>query len=1473
MSVERLPYLVDARKVKVQVEEWRKHLLDLTASNPLLCLDKSRASKLLVSIPELRQLLQLLQTDGKLQLPHISVEGRGRAARVIFEPGQVSFALRREDPPEPDLRKNPAWAIELRNRLRRLYENGRASLQERGVWTLHLAFGLLRWRDERLGQASSPVLLLPCELQRARGSGRLTLVASDEEPYLNPALRIYLRTYLKVELEDPPDTDDLPALDDWLEQQQPFHQTDLELLKEVWLATFHFESLALFEDLGRLTDEAASHPVVADLAGALSAPPDPDPGSSSRGTGFAPVFGESHAADALPSRPETRPAAQATGTPPLPLPSQKADRQPVSRETQLVYLPFVHSGGDGQDLHPLGTPAPVLETDSSQYQAVALASHGQNLVLHGPPGTGKSQTIAAIIADALAQGKRVLFVSAKMAALEVVYSRLKELGLHRYCLEIHGVLSKRSRVVAELGSALEEAREVREGPKSSAWVEFRRLSEKLNDLAAELHAERGETKISLLGALARLGQLSQQLAERDPVAEFRPGKLRAPLPWSDLLMVTQSQLSECLDTLRELAGLPGHTGRRENPWYGFNRIDLSRREMEAIADRLEQAAATCRSLLQALRSIDSSGRCFRPTLANVTRLASSLAAGAADDSLPAGWPGRSAADLRSAAGKLQLAASRAKIREALQERLRRFSSRPPREIISVLGQFHPLYATPVRFFMPGWYQWQRKARRCFGAAIRLTPDLARNVARLARITERLERWYTIRRSFWTRLTGRSLPFEEKILRAESDRFLRAASLHKELGQFGLHPEACFESDGRLSPHGRELVRLHQCESLRQLSDLGKDWRDGLLDPSGLQQLTIEEISRRIDILAASFDTDAGAALKEWMKRNALLARSRELNLEGFLQRYGEDLPATLAEEFEYRFWSLWIDAVLEASPELKKISQSQGRKWLDGLVEADRNARRESLELALSRASRTAASCHSLEPLKLDKPLRFLRREIAKQRNHAPIRRLLAEAWDAVGMLKPCFMMSPLSVSSYLPPRTGLFDLAIFDEASQIPTPEALPAILRARQVIVAGDSMQLPPTSFFRSSLPEDSGEEDGEGESEGATDTALAPLASILDECKTARRAFIETYLRWHYRSRDERLILFSNKHFYENRLMTFPSPTPSSTDLGVRFVHVPDGLYERGGRRVNIPEAKAVVRQLRELAREFPGRSIGVITLNLNQAEAIEDELQSEGGDLLASLESGRPETFFIKPLENVQGDERDIIVISLGYGYHEGGGSQQDQETSGRRGEKQDGDTRMEGGGKQDPQTGRSLSTHFGPISQQGGEKRLNVLITRARYLCVLVSSLKASDLASRMLSGRGAILLRDFLEYAEGGGQDGQRKGAAEMSLSPNLHQVLAESLKRKGLRTGLLIGGGRLLVPLAVSDGRNNAAGDGYRFAIECFGWQQPWLSNARDREILWPAVLEKLGWRYLRFWPIDWLDNRRQTAEDLAMQCLLSSD
>ncbi|MBQ9748288.1 MAG: DUF4011 domain-containing protein [Clostridia bacterium] len=457
----------------------------------------------------------------------------------------------------------------------------------------------------------------------------------------------------------------------------------------------------------------------------------------------------------------------------------------------------------------------------------------------------------------------------------------------------------------------------------------------------------------------------------------------------------------------------------------------------------------------------------------------------------------------------------------------------------------------------------------------------------------------------------------------------------------------------------------------------------------------------------------------------------------------------------------------------------------------------------------------------------ILKKELGKKRNIMPLRKLFRMIPNLLLKLKPCLMMSPLSVSYFLETDAYHFDLVIFDEASQIFPEDAIGAICRGSQVIIAGDSKQLPPTDFFASATNGSDADYDRPDEEalDVVSDSILEEAASVLPN----------RTLLWHYRSRHESLIAFSNREIYGNRLITFPSSAPRKADMGVEYVYVSDGCYDRGGKKDNIREAERCTALIFEHIRQHPDRSLGIIAFSESQQSAIEDAVvaqRAKNPDCEWFFNESKEEPFFIKNLENVQGDERDTIIFSIGYGKDANG----------------------------------VMHMNFGPVGKPGGERRLNVAVTRAKCNIKLVGSILPSDIDTDRITSDGARMLRAYIAYAIGGTDALSATEEHDTGRSEDTFcKVIGAFLEEHGYRIRTGVGCSEYKIDIAVE----NPDGS-YLAAIECDGASYIQAGTARDRDRLRRSVLQSMGWRLYRVWSTAWM--RNPEVEGKALLAFLAS-
>ena len=596
----------------------------------------------------------------------------------------------------------------------------------------------------------------------------------------------------------------------------------------------------------------------------------------------------------------------------------------------------------------------------------------------------------------------------------------------------------------------------------------------------------------------------------------------------------------------------------------------------------------------------------------------------------------------------------------------------------------------------------------------------------------------------------------------------------------------------------------------------------------LHQATIESALNKVLALRDRVDD-----LRIWVDYEDVKDRFSLAGLAPFLTRLAEKpFPAAqLVAIFRKGVYQEWINNLYTEDDCLGQFRRENHEQTIADFRKIDQ-------ELIRLSANRVIEAANGRKPQDIliqadDSEIGVLLKESAKKRRLMPIRSLLQRIPNLLPRLKPCLLMSPISVSQFLTPELMKFDLILYDEASQIVPEDAVGSIYRGKTIVVAGDNKQLPPTSFFQKSLIEDL---DWDEMTEGDVEV----FDSILDECLGIGLP-VKT-LRWHYRSRHETLIAFSNDRFYDGALITFPAAMAEHEALGVKMVHVKDAVYDRGGRRDNPKEAEAVANLVFEHLRKYPEKTLGVVTFSIAQMETVDEAIERrlrEQPEYEHFFKEDRLEGFFVKNLENVQGDERDVVIFSVGYGRDQQG----------------------------------QMTMNFGPLNKAGGERRLNVAVTRAREKVVLVTSIQASDINVGASSTVGVLALRGYLEYAE---------KSYEASKSPTqpgkfdwpLEDAVAVEIRHMDYSVVPKVGCSVYPIDMGIVDPANPGC---YLLGIECDGATYRASNSARDRDRLREQVLRQLGWKIHRVWSPDWVARResevRRLKDALDQACQLQTE
>ena len=1048
----------------------------------------------------------------------------------------------------------------------------------------------------------------------------------------------------------------------------------------------------------------------------------------------------------------------------------------------------------------------VVDSDSSQTLAVIDVKNGRNLVIQGPPGTGKSQTITNLIAEAIASDRKILFVAEKMAALDVVKRRLDEIHVGDACLELHSQKANKRAVLDELKRTLGLGK-----PRLSDPTEDRALlaanRARLNDYCRAVNTQIGRSGVSVHDVVGRLAQLA-----RSGPAEWPPVTIDGAASW------TRAEFTRRLDQVDALRALVSIIGAPvEHVFWISGRRSLLPMDRSAVAGALNEAADTAGALRRALDDLQALLRLeTKPdSMVELTTLVRSVLR-AADAPDLVGVDHRHPAWLDGAESLVGAAHAIGTLTD-LHDGYDRLLTPAAWE-----AAVEP-YRHPIRTWGPRWWRFCSGAYRRACNGLR---DLCRDTLPADGATQ--------------------LAIVEAIL--EAQRLDRTVEASRDLLS-RLLPDRMVDGDATqrrlLGETVSWLNELHADKASGRLDVIVHEILDRALDRTVLQahaercRTAMEAFAGALDAVVAQLETVPArvpdvhalsnrrfAPVTTWLQRargeidslndivrfNQQATRLANDGLEAVIETAisWPEAGVHLTAHFEHTWLTALITTAFRDNPSLAEFDGDSHEQIIERFRQLDLDLFQHN------RALVAEAHWQRLPSGQGGGQIGVLQREFQKKRRHLPLRKLMTEAGNAILQIKPVFMMSPLSIAKFIPPGSVRFDLVIFDEASQVRPVDALGAVLRAGQAVVVGDTRQLPPTSFFDHTADED----------DDATETtATADLESILGmfcACGAPERM-----LRWHYRSRHESLIAVSNHEFYDNRLVLFPSPDAQREETGLHFRHDAGTCYERGNRkRFNAGEAGIVADAVMEHAQRRPNLTLGVAAFNLSQARRIEDEVElwRRADPSTETFFAEHPEEpFFVKNLENVQGDERDVVFVSVGYG-------------------------RMEGG---------YMPMNFGPLNQEGGERRLNVLITRARRRLEVYSNFVADDLDLARTNARGVAALKTFLHYAETGILD-VPKASGQDADSP-FEEAVADELRARGHTVDHQVGSAGFFIDLAVVDPRRPGR---YLLGIECDGATYHSARSARDRDRLRQQVLEGLGWTIHRIWSTDWFMHPQREIE-----------
>lgn len=1327
---------------------WERKLLDLSLRNNLLNLRLTRSSIQFIDVP-IGELEDSLYQGEEFQILHKPKDWENTLRdEGIYQAYSSSNPLRDLVLKEFSQKRLRAYISEeeLNSRLTFLFRSARHSLEENGANTLYLAIGLLRWYESPRSEKArfAPIILVPVDLIRKSVKVGYIIKGREEDAVLNITLLEKLRQDFGLSITG---LDPLPTDESGVDVNAVFHilrQAVMNMPRWDVEEQFFLGTFSFNKFI--LWNDIHSH-------------------------------------------------------------TDKLKESPIVEgllEGQLKEnLPTLDL--ENLDLHykPSDILLPI-PADSSQMEAVCAAVEGNSFILHGPPGTGKSQTITNIIANSLYRGKRVLFVAEKMAALSVVYSRLQSIGLDPFCLELHSNKARKAEVLSQLKKATEVKRR-------KPGFDFDTESSRLDSLKADLdtvyqklHQEtfHGISLFEIFSRYIQYEGFRDSITIPDQLV-YNLEKANFPL-FDDFL----TQLAKAA----ELASDPSPN----HPFYGVNLKSYSlelREKIQALVidfiDQRKEYLAVFGSIIHALDVSKEFKNADKENLERIVRMLLELPP-IPDQLFLEAEPQKLVDELLPL---VQNAIANLETEEKIQKVYE--SSVLSIDTESLLRQWK---VKDQEWFIPRFFGL-RKIKMLVQSYLSHKGKLESKdiVNLLSEIGE-----------FQVRKKGLESK-ESKLRNWGVFSELKSKSALVQLNQILqnlplLHGsvESIVGSHSQVLQFKKKVIELNNsnrskweslCRDLLKISKKEQSAKESLENEMGTEINFLWDNHADSGLLKAEGWRDHIENLKEWHAWTLEKAESKTFYLDNEIQALENQgiTSATLKGSILKATYKKMATEYLRAHPDLGVFSGEAFESRIHEFRKLNSQFAKLTKEMLFIRLaesipdfSRDGASSSETG---------ILQRAIRNNGRGLSIRKLFEQIPNLLSRISPCMLMSPISVAQYLDIHKEPFDLLIFDEASQMPTSEAVGAMARAKQLIIVGDPKQMPPTNFFSSvHIDEEDANED---------------LESILDDCDAL--SVPSKQLKWHYRSKHESLIAFSNSKYYENSLFTFPSP--DDRDTKVKFVKL-NGIYDRGKTRQNLVEANAVVD---ELVRRIQvpiekRRSVGVVTFSSVQQTLIEDLLMERFklNPQLEEMALSFDEPYFIKNLENVQGDERDVILFSICYG----------------------------------PDANGYVALNFGPLNRDGGWRRLNVAVSRSRYEMIIYSSLTADQIDLNRSKAEGIAGIKAFLAFAEKGkAYLPQGKSSNGIYSTAGIANSVADFLISNGYQVELGVGSSGFKIDLGIIHPEDPGK---YLLGILIDNKSHESSKSSIDRLLVQEGVLNVLGWKILKVWSLDWWESQAKEGARL---------
>ncbi|MDO5062022.1 MAG: DUF3320 domain-containing protein [Peptostreptococcaceae bacterium] len=1218
----------------------------------------------------------------------------------------------------------PLNDLALIDAVRTLYRSSKLSIEENGANTLYLALGLLQWIDPKTPDKMryAPLILLPVEMVRRSFIEGYTIRQRDDEIMINTTLLEMLKQDFGIKIEG---LDPIPTDDDGIKVEEVFSiiQNAVSAQKDWEILRSAYLGIFSFSQFVMWND--------------------------------------------LRSR------------------ADDLAKNKIVKSLMDGKLAWDAESMEIGDRVPPDTAFLPIPADASQLFAIQSATEDKSFVLHGPPGTGKSQTITGIIANAIAQGKTVLFVAEKMAALSVVQKRMEKLGLGDFCLELHSNKARKRDVLHQLMSATENisAHDPRDYAKMAE--EVAKLRSELDAYAQSLHQKR-----------------SSNFSFFEMLMMYEEHKDRAEIKLKDQYIenITKEKFAQDLKVIGELRALAeslGDVGKDPLCLIALQNYDLSydyRTNIPPLARSYqiagEKLLAVSQPLIESLE--ESSDGIY--TEKELREIVDALEI---RKDLPSSWT--AIADPQKVDDLLHKILTMASHGEKMQS-VRK----------NLLPRWNESFFTQnVSDLRSQWKEVQEKgmilgffAKNKFlhqlSSFAKQKPDPSQLTEDLAQLAD-----YQNERAAFESIDSGMLGELDK---GEETDWTNVATLANNAirSNFVLQ-HLCRSADPKtryqaICDGGFNTTlffdALHRFEEAHQAISAVIPLK--IFTEKGYLPTQIEFAK------AIQHKTDY---IREWTQFNKKIQELADLGVDDFEDEAYRLRPNDFQVAYYKTVSRLLTIKTLHEDPVLANFSGAT----FDEKIARFKDARRQLEDLTKKEIFYRLASRvpNFTKEASKSSELGILQKAIRSNGRGLSIRRLFQQIPTILPRLAPCMLMSPISCAQYLDIQHK-FDLVIFDEASQLPTSKAVGVLARGTEAIIVGDPKQMPPTSFFS-------------GENLDEENIEQEDLESILEDCLAL--SMPQTHLLWHYRSRHESLISFSNHKFYESKLYTFPSVDDRAKM--VRFIPS-GGIFDRGGSRTNPIEAQMIVDEVIRRAKDpsLKTQSLGIVTFNIAQQSLIEDLLEKAYANdhELDILLNQSEEPIFVKNLENVQGDERDVILFSIGFG----------------------------------PDKEGRVYMNFGPLNQEGGWRRLNVAITRSRLEMQVFSSLEPEDIDLSKTQAQGVQALKEFLAYAKSGATQTTKEEDPKLL---GIGDRLCGFLRSQGYKIATQVGRSKFKIDIAVLDPRDE---EKYLLGIMLDGDSYRMSRTTEDRETSPFNVLRGLGWNIHRIWSVDYYQNPQKQHEKL---------